>query len=92
VVDPFCVTLDRLTVCINLLCNYDTVILSYRGLSRVGVTIRPASAMSAIVARARRRPVRIGCIVLWLPARAFLVAGPSCRLSRKIREVMCKDK
>jgi hypothetical protein len=27
--------------------------------------------------RARRRPVRFGCIVLWLPARALLVVGPS---------------
>jgi hypothetical protein len=41
------------------------------------VTIRPARTMSAIVARDRRRPVSIGCIALWLPARAFLVVGPS---------------
>jgi hypothetical protein len=41
------------------------------------VTIRPARAMSAIVARARRGPVSIGCIVLLLPSRAFLVVGPS---------------
>jgi hypothetical protein len=41
------------------------------------VTIPPARAMSAIVAQTRRRPVSIGRSVLWLPARALLVVGPS---------------
>jgi hypothetical protein len=40
------------------------------------LTIHPVRAMSAIVAQACRRLVSIGCIMLWLPARAFLVVGP----------------